>query len=205
MTDCEFSENMVTTAAQLGELYCKPGWIAQAAESDVLIPAYRAFIEASPYLTIASNGPEGPDCSPRGDAPGFVKVSDDRTLLIPDRAGNNRIDTLRNIMHDQRIALHFLVPGCAESLRIKGTASICSDPNTARGWISNGKTPRTFIVVEIRRAFFHCGKAARRGKLWDRLQAARASSLAGANGMLAAVQWRRFKDAILGRSSQSGK
>src|SRR5579884_1928978 len=115
---------LISSIEALEELCGPPSWIALASDTDRIIPHYRTFIEASSYVTLATVGPEGPDCSPRGDQPGFVQVRDEKTLLIPDRVGNNRIETLRNLMHDPRIALHFIVPGCDESLRVKGQAAV---------------------------------------------------------------------------------
>jgi PPOX class probable FMN-dependent enzyme len=110
----------VTTFAELEALYGEVGEASRVKETDRLIPEYRTWIEAAPFLVLATSGPEGLDCSPRGDAAGFVRVVDDRTLLIPDRRGNNRIDSLRNIVRDPRVALLFLVPGIGETLRVNG-------------------------------------------------------------------------------------
>src|SRR5262245_22310838 len=114
------TEKLVTSVAALEALYDAPPWAAVAKETDTLIAPYRAFIELAPYLTLATVGADGVDCSPRGDAPGFVRILDEKTLLIPNRNGNNRIESLRNIVGDPRVAIHFLIPGCAESLRLKG-------------------------------------------------------------------------------------
>jgi PPOX class probable FMN-dependent enzyme len=114
------SPTAVTTLAELEALYGEVGEASRVKETDRLIPEYRAWIEAAPFLVLATSGPEGLDCSPRGDVPGFVRVVDDRTLLIPDRRGNNRIDSLRNIVRDPRVALLFLVPGIGETLRVNG-------------------------------------------------------------------------------------
>jgi predicted pyridoxine 5'-phosphate oxidase superfamily flavin-nucleotide-binding protein len=114
----------VTTFAELEALYGEVGEASRVKETDRLIPEYRTWIEAAPFLVLATSGPEGLDCSPRGDIPGFVRVVDDRTLLIPDRRGNNRIDSLRNIVRDPRVALLFLVPGIGETLRVNGQATI---------------------------------------------------------------------------------
>src|SRR6202163_537841 len=105
----------VTTMDQLLGLYDAPSDVSAAKEIDHISDHYRAFIEAAPFFALASGGPDGLDCSPRGDAPGFVRVADEKTLHIPDRRGNNRVDTLRNILHDPRVALPFLIPGCGET------------------------------------------------------------------------------------------
>ena len=110
------TENLVTSIAALEALYDAPAWAAVAKETDTLIAPYRAFIEVAPYLTLATVGEHGVDCSPRGDAPGFVQIRDEKTLLIPNQNGNNQIESLRNIVRDPRVAIHFLIPGCGESL-----------------------------------------------------------------------------------------
>ena len=136
-------------------------------EIDHINPQYRAFIEAAPFFVLASVGPEGVDCSPRGDAPGFVRVTGERTLMIPDRRGNNRIDSLRNIVRDPRVSLLFLIPGVGETFRIIGRASISTDPALLEGFVFAGKTPRAVIVVDVERVYFQCSKAIIRSKLWE--------------------------------------
>lgn len=188
--------NLVTSVEALEGLYKAPGWAALASETDKVIAPYRAFIEASPYVTLATVGVDGADCSPRGDAPGFVRMHDERTLLIPDWPGNNRIDSLRNILHDPRIALHFLIPGCGESLRVKGRAMMSADCALRSSFASDGKVPRAVIVVAVERVFFHCAKAIIRSKLWDPLQHIERRSLPSVNAMLAAAQWQRCREAV---------
>src|SRR5487761_1523192 len=120
----------ITTAAQLEQLYCDaPYGPAVFKETDRITPEYRKLIEAAPFCVVATSGPEGLDCSPRGDPPGFVRVIDAHTLLIPDRRGNNRIDSLRNLIRDPRISLLFLIPGIGNTLRINGRAEISTDPD----------------------------------------------------------------------------
>jgi uncharacterized protein len=138
-----------------------------AKEIDHVNASYRAFIEAAPFFALATCGPDGLDCSPRGDARGFVRVLDEKTLLVPDRRGNNRIDSLRNLIRDPRVALLFLIPGVSETLRVIGRASISADPALAASFIVNDKTPRTVIVVSVDRVYFQCAKAIVRSKLWD--------------------------------------
>jgi PPOX class probable FMN-dependent enzyme len=190
------TENLVTSIAELEALYDAPGWAALAKETDSLIAPYRAFVEAAPYLTIATIGTDGVDCSPRGDAAGFVRIVDAKTLLIPNRNGNNRIESLRNIIRDPRVAIHFLVPGCGESLRVKGRAAISADPALTASFAVEGKSPRTLIVVTVERAYFHCGKAIQRSKLWDPSQHVDRRSLPSVNAMLAAIQWQRCRNVI---------
>ncbi len=192
--DVSSSEGGLIASLEALERLCgQPSWVALASDTDRIIPKYRAFIEASPYVTIATTGPEGPDCSPRGDAPGFVQVVDDKTLLIPDRIGNNRIETLRNLVHDPRVALHFLVPGCGETLRVKGRAAISNNSTLLQTMIANGKPPRTVIIVSVERAYFHCGKVFKRCRLWENLKQPVAPRMPGPNAMMAAVQWRRLR------------
>ena len=163
----ESSDHRVTTLEALAALYGEPYGPAIVKEIDHINPHYRKFIEAAPFFALATCGPEGLDCSPRGDAPGFVRVADERTLLIPDRRGNNRIDSLRNIIRDPRVALLFLIPGVGETIRVIGRASISTDPALTESFIVNGKSPRTVIVVAVERVFYQCTKAIVRSKLWD--------------------------------------
>src|SRR5262249_14703664 len=138
-----------------------------AKEADRVTSHYRAFIEAAPFFALATAGPDGLDCSPRGDAPGFVRVHDEKTLLVPDRRGNNRIDSLRNLLSDPRVALLFLIPGCGETIRVNGRAAISTDPVLAQSFSVDGKSPRVVLVVAVERVFYQCSKAIVRSKLWD--------------------------------------
>jgi PPOX class probable FMN-dependent enzyme len=120
----------------------------------------RAFIAASPFLILATGSSQGLDCSPKGDKPGFVQIEDDgRTLLIPDRRGNNRIDSLKNLVEDPRIGLIFLVPGANETYRVNGRARVSVDPVLKQRFAVDGKEPTTVIVVSVEQAFQHCPKA----------------------------------------------
>ncbi|MDP6833303.1 MAG: pyridoxamine 5'-phosphate oxidase family protein [Alphaproteobacteria bacterium] len=126
------------------------------------------FIELSPFLCIASADPAGPaDVSPRGDAPGFVKVLDDHTLLIPDRIGNNRLDTSANITNNPYIGLLFLVPGMNETLRVNGRARLCTDADVLAEFEVRGKVPKTGILVDVEEVLFQCSKALVRSRLWE--------------------------------------
>jgi PPOX class probable FMN-dependent enzyme len=167
MTDTLAAEHIVTSVDALERMYGTPYGPSLAKETDRITAHYREFIEAAPFFALASAGPEGLDCSPRGDAPGFVRVADEKTLLIPDRRGNNRIDTLRNILRDPRVALLFLIPGCGETIRVNGRAKISIDPALLQDFIVDGKTPRSVIVVSVDRIFYQCAKAIVRSKLWD--------------------------------------
>jgi PPOX class probable FMN-dependent enzyme len=152
-----------TLNALYGEI--SPGAIAK--EIDYIHPHYRAMIEASPFLVLATSGPEGLDTSPRGDPAGFVHVVDEKTLLIPDRRGNNRADSLRNIIRDPRVALLFLIPGVGETLRVNGTAVISTDPALIERFPFRGTLPRSVIVVTAQRVYFQCPKALVRSELWN--------------------------------------
>jgi PPOX class probable FMN-dependent enzyme len=167
MTEALSRDHFVTSVEQLERIYGAPYGPSILKEADRITANYRAFIEAAPFFALASVGPDGMDCSPRGDPAGFVRVHDERTLLIPDRQGNNRIDTLRNLLIDPRVALLFLIPGCGETIRVNGRAQISVDPALAQTFVMNGKTPRAVIVVTVDRIYFQCAKAIVRSKLWD--------------------------------------
>jgi PPOX class probable FMN-dependent enzyme len=161
-------DHVITTTEALERLYSDaPYGPAVFKETDHITPQYRKLIEAAPFVVVATCGPEGLDCSPRGDPPGFVRVADERTLIIPDRRGNNRIDSLRNLVRDPRISLLFLIPGVGETMRINGTGKICTDPALTEGFAMNGKVPKCVLVVTVERAYFQCTKAIIRSKLWD--------------------------------------
>ncbi|CAN5174390.1 hypothetical protein BH10PSE8_BH10PSE8_08180 [soil metagenome] len=144
------SDHRITALDDLAALYPNPIAPASIAkESDHVDANYAALIAASPFFVLATNGPEGLDCSPRGDQPGFVTVRDARTLLIPDRRGNKRLDSLKNILFDPRIGMLFLVPGFGETLRVNGVAALSSDPELCAGFAVSGKAPACVIVVTV--------------------------------------------------------
>lgn len=154
------------TTDQLEAVYGVPKETSLIKEIDHISSDYRQFIEASPFLAIASVGPEGLDVSPRGDPAGFVVVEDPKTVLIPDRRGNNRIDTLKNIVRDPRVSLLFLIPGVGETLRINGSAEILVTPALLDRFVMEGKPPRSVVKVTVDRVYFQCQKALARSKLW---------------------------------------
>ena len=158
---------VITDEATLEALYGCPSEPALRKEVDFIHPHYRAFIDASPFVAVATSGPGGLDVSPRGDPAGFVVVEDAHTLLLPDRRGNNRVDTLRNLIHDPRIALLFLIPGVSETLRVNGRASISIHPTLLERFPAQGKLPRSVIVVHAERVYFQCAKAIMRSELWN--------------------------------------
>jgi uncharacterized protein len=160
--------HIISSQDQLDALYNTPPALASTAkELDYLIPEYKKYIEASPFVALATVGPEGLDCSPRGDAKGFVRIIDDKTLAMPDRRGNNRIDSLRNIVRDPRVALLFLIPGSGTTFRVNGKAVITADPELCASFEFDGKQPRSVIVVTVERTYFQCARAVVRSSLWD--------------------------------------
>jgi uncharacterized protein len=187
MVPAEFHDHLVTSVEALERLYGQPFGPSLAKETDRITPQYRAFIEAAPFFALASGGPDGLDCTPRCDPPGFVRVHDEKTLLVPDRRGNNRLDTLRNILHDPRVALLFLIPGCGETIRINGKAALSADPALRETFVMNGKTPATVIIVAVDRVYYQCAKAIVRSKLWDPATQVDRKSLPSAGTILAAL------------------
>lgn len=175
---------MIKSLAQLEAIYGKPHERSVWKEIGFLNEDYQAFVRASPLVVLSSVGEEGTDCSPKGDVAGFVKILDERTLAIPDRPGNNRIDNLRNIIADPRVSLLFFIPGVDETLRVNGHAEITVDPALLAAFEVNGKLPRAVIVVKIDAAYFHCSKALVRSRLWDPEKFVERSSLPSAGAML---------------------
>lgn len=164
----------------------------------------RAFIAMSPFLVLASADAEGrADASPRGDPPGFVQVLDDRTLLLPDRLGNNRVDSFANILTAPGVGLIFFVPGIDETLRVNGTARLLTDGDALAGSSVAGKTPRTGLVVTVAEAFFHCAKALRRARLWDPATQVERSSFPSL-GRIIAEQTRLFTVEEAERRTEEG-
>ena len=157
----------ITSVEQLEAIYGTPGEASLVKELDRLIPEYVAFVEASPFVALATNGPEGLDCSPRGDLRGFVRVADERTLLMPDRRGNNRVDSLKNIVRDGRVGLLFLVPGSGTTLRVNGKATLSIDPELRASFAVDGQAPRSVIVITVQAVYFQCARAIVRSELWN--------------------------------------
>jgi PPOX class probable FMN-dependent enzyme len=158
---------MLTTIEQLETIYGEPNERSLRKEIPYVNEDYRAFIELAPFAVLATAGPEGLDCSPRGDAPGFVRIIDEKTLAIPDRVGNNRIDSLRNIIVEPRLALLFVVPGVGETLRVNGRGRISNEAALLESFAVDGKLPRTVVLVDVDAVYFHCSKALARSRLWD--------------------------------------
>jgi uncharacterized protein len=188
-TDMAAGEHLVTSLEQLDALYGAKNPNSIAKEIDHLSDGYRKLIEAAPFVAIATGGPEGFDCSPKGDAPGFVRVLYDKTLAIPDRPGNNRLDGFRNIVRDPRIGLLFLIPGVGETLRVNGRASISIDPELMQSFTVNGKLPRSVLIVHIETVYFHCSKAIVRSRLWDEKTKIDRKSLPSTGAILAELSY----------------
>ena len=171
MTRLQIEEGMqmsiVTTIDELEAIYGETGMASTAKVADHVTPHYRIMIEKSPFVALATSGPEGLDCSPRGDLPGFVRIHDEKTLMMPDRRGNNRIDSLRNIVRDPRIGLLFLIPGSGNTLRINGRGQISTDAALLDSFKMEGKAPRSVIVMAVDEIYFQCARAIVRADLWN--------------------------------------
>lgn len=158
----------ITDVATLREAYTDPGDLARKKIMPRLDPHARRFIALSPFLTVASSSASGTDCSPRGDAPGFVTVVDDTTLLVPDRRGNNLLDTLQNVLAKPEVGLLFFVPGLNETLRVNGRARIVTDPTVLQSMAIRGTiVPSSAMEVTIEQVYFHCGRSLLRARLWN--------------------------------------
>jgi hypothetical protein len=159
--------SIIATVEQLEAIYGQPNEASTVKVSSKITPQYRALIDKSPFVTLATCGPEGLDCSPRGDVSGFVRVHDEKTLMMPDRRGNNRVDSLRNIVRDPRVALLFLIPGSGSTLRVNGRAQISVHPGLLASFNVDGKAPRTVIIMTVDEIYFQCARAIVRSDLWN--------------------------------------
>lgn len=160
-------DHLISTTDELRALYPPVLERARLKTLSKLDIHCRAFIEKSPFCTLATQGPDGADVTPRGDAPGFVHILDDSTLALPDWRGNNRLDSLTNILANPQVGLLFFIPGAQETLRVNGSARITADPELTHRWMTNGNHPATALVITVHEAFLHCGKALIRSKLWQ--------------------------------------
>lgn len=179
--------DILKTETQLEAIYGKPVEAATVKEVNWITPHYRAYIEASPYAALATSGTEGLDCSPRGDKPGFVRVHDEKTLMLPDRRGNNRIDSLRNIVRDPRVALLFMIPGMGNTLRVNGRAYLSVEPGLLESFAVEEKAPRSVTVIEVDAVYFQCARALVRSELWNPERHVDPKSLPSAGQILAAL------------------
>jgi PPOX class probable FMN-dependent enzyme len=159
--------SIIATVEQLEAIYGQPNEASTVKVADRITPHYRTLIDKSPFAVLATSGPEGLDCSPRGDLPGFVRVYDDVTLMMPDRRVNNRVDSLRNIVRDPRVALLFLIPGSGSTLRVNGRAQVSVDPALLASFRIDGKPPRSVIVLTVDEIYFQCARAIVRLQLWN--------------------------------------
>ncbi|MGY8956717.1 MAG: pyridoxamine 5'-phosphate oxidase family protein, partial [Alphaproteobacteria bacterium] len=157
----------ITTTSELEALYGAPVETSLVKEANRITSHYRTMIEASPFVALATSGPEGLDCSPRGDMAGFVRIHDETTVMIPDRRGNNRVDSLRNIVRDPKVALLFLLPGSGNTLRINGRAHLSIDPDLLASFAIDAHAPRSVIVIEVETIYFQCARAIIRAELWN--------------------------------------
>src|SRR6187549_1692158 len=148
----------ITRLDQLTALFGEVGEASRRKEVDHLHPVYRQWIEASPFAVLATSGPDGLDTSPRGDPAGLVTVQDERTLLLPERRGNNRVDSLKNILVDPRVSLIFLIPGVGETLRVNGRARISTQPELLQRLAMDGKPPQCVLVIGVEAVFFQCAR-----------------------------------------------
>lgn len=158
---------IIQTVEQLREIYSGVADASVAKVTKALTAEYRRMIEASPFMALATVGPEGLDCSPRGDAGNCVRVQDNATLLLPDWRGNNRIDSLLNIVRDPRVALMFLIPGSNTTMRVNGRAVISVDPRLIESFEMDGRHPRSIVVITIGEVYFQCARALMRAELWN--------------------------------------
>ena len=196
-----YRDHLITSMEQLQSLYGEKLPTSVIKEIDHINDGYRKLIEAAPFVAVATSGPDGLDCSPKGDAPGFVRIVDDKTLAIPDRPGNNRIDSFRNIMGDPRIALLFLIPGIGETLRVNGRASISIDPDLMQSFAVGGKLPRSILIVHIESIYFHCSKAIVRSKLWEEATKIDRKSLPSTGTIIAELSSGKFGGEVYDREA----
>src|SRR5499433_2157 len=159
--------HVIRSIEELETIYKDPAEPALAKVTDYVTSDYGALIAASPFVALATSGPEGLDCSPRGDLAGFVRIHDEKTLMMPDRRGNNRVDSLRNIVRDPRVALLFLIPGSGSTLRVNGRAHLSRDTALIASFKVDGNAPRSVIVICIEEIYFQCARAIVRADLWN--------------------------------------
>ena len=178
--------HLIRSAEELTGLYGPPLERSVRKQLDHLDDYCRAFIAASPMVFVGTQNAGAADTSPRGDVPGFVTVPDDHTLLIPDRRGNNRTDTLKNIVANPAIGLLFLIPGINETFRVNGDAFLSQDPSLTGQFVMQGKTPRTVIIVKVKEAYIHCSRALVRSDLWNPAKHAKPGSVPTMGAMMAA-------------------
>jgi PPOX class probable FMN-dependent enzyme len=179
---------VVTSVEQLNALYGEPGEASIVKVTDHLLPEYRRMIGASPFLTLATVGPEGLDCSPRGDAGAVIHIEDAQTLMLPDWRGNNRVDSLANIVRDPRVALLFLIPGSNTTMRVNGRAVLRIDEELTQRFTMDGRHPRSVVVITIEEVYSQCARAVLRADLWNPEKFADTTCLPTVGQMLASAK-----------------
>jgi PPOX class probable FMN-dependent enzyme len=180
-------QHIIKNAEQLEALYGLPMGNSVAKEIDYVHPLYALMIEAAPFIALATAGVEGLDVSPRGDRGGCVFVEDEKTLMLPDRRGNNRLDSLRNVVADPRVALLFLIPGVGETLRVNGRAHVSVDPLLLARFTVDDHVPKSVLVVQVEKVYFQCSRAIVRSHLWDVNAQIERTSLPSPGAILAAL------------------
>lgn len=184
--------SIIASLEELEALYGHPLETSIVKEVPRITPHYRAMIEASPFVALATSGPEGLDCSPRGDVTGFVRVHDEETLMLPDRRGNNRVDSLRNILRDPRVGLLFLIPGSGSTLRVNGRGHLSVDADLLASFAMDGKAPRSVIVIAVESVYFQCARAIVRADLWNPAKHVDPGNLPSPGQILAALSQDRI-------------
>ncbi|CDL86056.1 Putative pyridoxamine 5'-phosphate oxidase [Xenorhabdus cabanillasii JM26] len=187
-------DNVVTDITTLKQIYGKPAAPSVFKETDHIHPIYRPFIESAPFAALATTGKKGMDVSPRGDQPGFIHIKDEKTLILPDRRGNNRIDSLRNILHDNRVALLLLIPGIGETLRINGRAEILITPEILERFAYRNVLPNSVLRITVDAVFFQCSRAIIRSGLWDASTQIERSALPSPGRILKELSKNEFDD-----------
>lgn len=178
----------IETVEELNALYGVPAEASIIKVTPFLTPEYRRMIEVSPFVALATVGPEGLDCSPRGDAGQIVHIEDERTLMMPDWRGNNRVDSLSNIVRDPRVALMFLVPGSNTAMRINGRAIVAVEPALLDRFEMDGKHPRSVVVITVDEVYSQCARALIRADLWNPEKYADPETLPTVGDMLKGVK-----------------
>ena len=189
-------DQYVTTLEELETLY---GAVTQPAiikEVDHIHPIYRPFIEASPLAVLATAGPGGLNATARGDPAGFIHIEDEHTLILPDRRGNNRVDSLRNILADPRVALLFFIPGVGETLRVNGTAKIIVCPDYVDRFAVSGKPPKTVLRIDVKSVLFQCMRAVMRSEIWKQESQVDRKSLPSVGTILRALSQAAIDDQV---------
>jgi PPOX class probable FMN-dependent enzyme len=181
------AQHTITSMDALAALFDQVGAASIQKECSYLHPVYQQWIKASPFAVLSTAGPDGLDTSPRGDPASLVTIADQHTLLLPERRGNNRVDSLRNILHDPRVSLLFLIPGVGETMRVNGRARIVVTPDLLAVLAMNGTPPRCIIEIKVDCVFFQCARALQRSKLWQGMPATAPDGIPSAGAMLAAL------------------